>query len=345
MQGLSRAVKDISGGKIGSLVLAVTILEMLLQYRSLMRILLMISAAMACMTQISCTRSRGPAELKLTVNVPFRFIAYGDTRFHDPKDTEAANPTARQALVQAIARANPAFVSFGGDIVYNGYDLEDWKDWDNETEVWREKKIVVYPALGNHDLHGNEKVALANYFRRFPELKNNRYYSVRAANTLMIVLDSSLDETSGPQGQWLTEKLNTIPSDVDFVFVVLHHPPYTSSSDEKKYGGGHSARSPEQLFAKSTGWTCCTRGWWPGSCSLARGSRWPRRRPPGCSGILPAQGHYIARRLDADIALYDPRATRSCRRRPRDMVVDYSAYEGMSIAGRPCGPCRPGVSW
>jgi acid phosphatase type 7 len=26
--------------------------------------------------------------------------------------------------------------------------------------------------------------------------------------------------------------------------------PYTSSSDEKKYGGGHSARSPEQMLAK-----------------------------------------------------------------------------------------------
>ena len=33
-----------------------------------------------------------------------------------------------------------------------------------------------------------------------------------------------------------------LPSDVDFVFLVLHHPPYTSSSDMKLFGGGHSAR-------------------------------------------------------------------------------------------------------
>jgi Icc-related predicted phosphoesterase len=207
---------------------------------------------------VACSRSHSqmpppetqPAELQLQVSTPFHFVTYGDSRFHDPKDTEAANPPVRQALVQAIAQANPAFISFGGDIVYNGYDGNDWKVWDSETAVWREKKIPVYPALGNHDLHGDEKVALANYFQRFPDLKNSRYYSVRAANTLMLVLDSSLDETSGPQGQWLTQKLDQVPGDVDFVFLVLHHPPYTSSSDAKKFGGGHAARSHEQAMAK-----------------------------------------------------------------------------------------------
>jgi acid phosphatase type 7 len=191
-----------------------------------------------------------PVELQLQVTTPFHFVTYGDSRFHDPRDTEAANPPVRQALVQAIAQANPAFISFGGDIVYNGFDGNDWKVWDSETVVWREKKIPVYPALGNHDLHGDEKVALANYFQRFPDLKNSRYYSVRAANTLMLALDSSLDETSGAQGQWLTQKLDRLSGDVDFVFIVLHHPPYTSSSDAKKFGGGHSARSHEQEMAK-----------------------------------------------------------------------------------------------
>jgi Icc-related predicted phosphoesterase len=192
-----------------------------------------------------------PVALQLQVSAPFRFAAYGDSRFHDPKDTEPANPAIRQALVQAIAEVNPAFISFGGDIVYNGYDVNDWKVWDTETSIWREKKIPVYPALGNHDLHGDENVALANYFQRFPDLKNSRYYSVRAANTLILVLDSSLDETSGPQGKWLTQSLNTLPGDVDFVFIVLHHPPYTSSSDAKKFGGGHSSRTPEQALAKT----------------------------------------------------------------------------------------------
>jgi Icc-related predicted phosphoesterase len=190
-----------------------------------------------------------PVELQPKIILPFHFVAYGDTRFTDPKNTEAANPSVRQTLVQAIADAHPAFVSIGGDIAYSGNNVEDWKVWDKETAVWSENKIPVYPALGNHDLHGDLKVALANYFQRFPDLQSNRYYSVHAANTLLLMLDSSLDETSGPQGQWLLHELDTLPADVDFVCLVLHHPPYTDSSDQL-LSGGHSARPSEQSLAQ-----------------------------------------------------------------------------------------------
>jgi Icc-related predicted phosphoesterase len=65
----------------------------------------------------------------------------------------------------------------------------------------------------------------------------------------MLVLDSNLDELTGPQGAWLTAQLDHLPDDVDFVFFVFHHPPYTSSSDLNIYGG-HSARPTEQALAK-----------------------------------------------------------------------------------------------
>jgi Icc-related predicted phosphoesterase len=226
---------------------------MLSQRRSFGHTLSLLCVTAALFGLAGCTRksaAQTSVDLQLKVSTPFRFVAYGDTRFHDPKDTEAANPPVRVALVQAIAEVNPAFICFTGDIVYNGYDANDWKVWDTETAIWRDKNIPVYPALGNHDLHGDEKIALGNYFQRFPDLKNSRYYSVRAANTLTLVLDSSQDEASGPQSQWLTTKLDNIPADVDFVFLMFHHPPYTSSSDEKKYGGGHSARPQEQALAK-----------------------------------------------------------------------------------------------
>lgn len=205
-------------------------------------------ALSACTKKSSAQTSA--ANLQVDVKPPFRFVVYGDTRFHDPKDTDAANPVVRVALVQAIADSNPAFICFTGDIVYNGYDTNDWKVWDRETSVWRDKKIPVYPALGNHDLHGDANVALGNYFSRFPDLQNSRYYSVRAANSLILVLDSSQAEAAGPQAEWLNNKLDHVPSDVDFVFLMFHHPPYTSSSDAKMFGGGHSARAPEQALAK-----------------------------------------------------------------------------------------------
>jgi len=215
---------------------------------------LLLFVALGLLTVTGCTkktsREDAPVDLRVKVSSPFRFVAYGDTRFHNPNDTEAANPPVRAALVRAIADASPAFVCFAGDIVYNGNDVDDWKTWDSETAIWHEKNIPIFPALGNHDLHGDPNVALGNYFQRFPDLKNHRYYSVQAANALILVLDSALDETSGPQGQWLSNELDHIPHKVDFVFIMLHHPPYTSSSDEKKFGGGHSSRSPEHMLAK-----------------------------------------------------------------------------------------------
>lgn len=190
-----------------------------------------------------------PPELRVKAGESFRFVAFGDTRFTDPSNTKAANPTVRQTLVQAIAADKPAFVSIGGDIAYNGDKAEDWAIYDKETADWKSEHIRVFPALGNHDLHGDPAVCLPNYFERYPELRKNRFYSVRAGQVLLLTLDSSLDELSGPQGKWVRKKLSSPPRNVAFVVIVMHHPPYTSSSDEKKYGGGHSARAKEQEFA------------------------------------------------------------------------------------------------
>ena len=196
------------------------------------------------------TAQTQPADIHLNQNNRVHFIAYGDTRFTDPSDTNAANPQARRELVKAIANANPEFVTFGGDITYNGNDPNDWKVYDKETAAWSEKHIRVYPALGNHDLHGDPKVSLANYFQRYPELDHSLYYSVSTGNVLMLTLDSAMDETSGAQGDWLKRKMDSVAANVDFVVLVLHHPPYTSSSDDKSLGGGHSGRPAELALAK-----------------------------------------------------------------------------------------------
>jgi len=190
-----------------------------------------------------------PPELKVDVGTSFRFVAFGDTRFTNPSDTRAANAAVRQTLVKAIAEDKPAFVSIGGDIVHNGNDDKDWAIYDKETALWKSARVTVFPALGNHDLHGDPSVALPNYFKRYPELHDNRFYSVRAGNVLLLNLDSSLDELSGPQGDWVKKQMATLPKDVSFVAIVMHHPPYTSSSDDKMFGGGHSARKKEQQFA------------------------------------------------------------------------------------------------
>src|SRR5437867_3626327 len=149
-------------------------------HRMLLAICILASFVPTCCTRADSLRAQAalnqqPVELQLAVRSPFRFVAYGDTRFTDPNNTEASNAMMRRTLVKAIADAHPAFICIGGDISYRGDDANDWKVWDRETSIWREKKIPVYPALGNHDLHGDQNVALANYFQYFPELDRNRY--------------------------------------------------------------------------------------------------------------------------------------------------------------------------
>jgi hypothetical protein len=188
-------------------------------------------------------------EINLSLHAPFRFIAYGDMRFTNPKRSSVSNAAARRALAQAIADADPAFISLTGDLVAKGDSTEDWKVWDEETAAWRSRSIATFPALGNHDLRGDKTGALTNYFRHFPELENSRYYSVRAASTLILVLDSSLEELSGAQGQWLHDRLDHLPAEINFVIFVLHHPPYTLSSPTIT-GSGHSARAHEKNLAQ-----------------------------------------------------------------------------------------------
>lgn len=201
-------------------------------------------------TLITSAVTNPPVDLQVHLDVPFHFVAYGDTRFTDPHDTKASNAAVRRALVRAIDAEHPAFISVTGDISFKGDQDNDWKVWDEETAIWRQHKIAVYPTLGNHDLTGNLQLALANYSARFPDLKGSRYYSVSAGNTLMLVLDSSLDELTGAQGQWLKDKLDHLPPTAEFVFFVLHHPPYTSLSSLNFLLSSHAARPSEMALAK-----------------------------------------------------------------------------------------------
>lgn len=206
--------------------------------------------ALALLTGGFCGRILGqPPEISLKVGPRFRFVAYGDIRFTDPSRRRVSNAEVRRELVQAIANADPAFISVGGDLVHKGDSTRDWDIWSQETALWQARHIPVFPAIGNHELRGDQAEALQRYFDHFPALEKSRYYSVRAGNVLLLVLDSSLAELSGPQGQWLRDKLDRLPADVSFVVLALHHPPYTNSSP-KIPGSGHAARSQEKQLAQ-----------------------------------------------------------------------------------------------
>ena len=158
------------------------------------------------------------------------------------------DPVRTKAILDSIAAAKPAFVEVGGDLVLQGDEEANWRAWEDDTSTARHEKIPIFPAIGNHELMRDEAKGLENYFHHFPFLQGNRYYSVRAANTITFVLDSALDETSGPQGDWLQQQFEALSPEIDFIFVLVHHPPYTRSG--KISGGGHSARPREIALAQ-----------------------------------------------------------------------------------------------
>jgi Icc-related predicted phosphoesterase len=190
-----------------------------------------------------------PAVLNAGVNPPFSFDAYGDIRFMNPSDTKDSDPVRRKLIVDKIAEDKPSFLLISGDLVANGGDPRQWEVLDEETTPLRKADIKIYPALGNHDLRGDLPEALSNYFERFPYLQNSRYYTVRAGNVLVVVLDSSLDQPGGEEIQWFDKQIDAVPNDVQFVVIELHHPPITRSHPGVM-GGGHSARPQEEDMAK-----------------------------------------------------------------------------------------------
>jgi predicted TIM-barrel fold metal-dependent hydrolase len=79
---------------------------------------------------------------------------------------------ARQLIVNKIAESEPAFVVNTGDLVKQGAEKKEWREFEKMNQVFKDKKILYCPILGNHDYGGNEAQALAGYFECFPALNN-----------------------------------------------------------------------------------------------------------------------------------------------------------------------------
>jgi 3',5'-cyclic AMP phosphodiesterase CpdA len=174
-------------------------------------------------------------------------IAYGDTRFTDPSNHEVTNPEARRALVAKIAAEHPDAVLITGDIPYNGGNANDYAVYHTETAAWRDEGLRIYPAIGNHELRGDEIKQPANWWNTFPELKGRRWYSVEFGNTYIICLDSDLPLTDGSRQQkWLADQLDHLPEKTQFAFLTLHHPPV---ADSILNNSSHDVRPNEKALA------------------------------------------------------------------------------------------------
>lgn len=173
-------------------------------------------------------------------------IAYGDIRFTDPANVTVTNPAARRALIANVVAEHPDAILLNGDVPWHGGDKNDYLVYQTETAAWREGKLRVYPALGNHEF-SNCKPAecLENWWATFPQLKDRRWYSVQLGRQLYVIAldsdDSLLPESD--QQLWLEGQLKSLPASVQFVIITMHHPPIADI--QRKFKVNHNPRPNE----------------------------------------------------------------------------------------------------
>jgi len=160
------------------------------------------------------------------------FVVYGDTRFTNWRFVRnASSPWARQALVNKIASEKPDAVFISGDLPFRGADLGDYKVFEQETKIWRDTHLRIYPVLGNHEFYKRNLMesregGITNWWKEFPELKGLRWYSVQLGEQVYVLcLDSNFEALAAgkPQRIWLQQQLASLPPSVNYVFFVLHH--------------------------------------------------------------------------------------------------------------------------
>ena len=174
-------------------------------------------------------------------------IAYGDMRFTDPANLNVTNPKVRRWLVNQIAKEYPDALLLSGDVPYDGSVENDYEIYYAETESWRRKKLRIYPAMGNHELHENELREPRNWWHAFPDLNGRRWYSVQFGDTYIITLDSNLSLIKGSrQHTWLVDQLTHLPESTSYVLISLHHPPV---ADPLADSHSHDVRPNEHSLA------------------------------------------------------------------------------------------------
>ena len=217
--------------------------------------LVLVSAALACVVCEPYLRAgaegeaAGPtfSQIDNGSHSGWTVVAYGDTRFTDPTNVVAVNPNVRRWLVQRIADENPDAILVSGDLPYMGSDAHDYAVFREETRIWRDRHMHLYPALGNHELKGGEELGLANWWKTFPQLSGRRWYSVSFRNAFFICLDSNASlSADSEQRRWFDQQIAMLPTDIQVVIVVQHHPPMADLPMDPD----HTPQADEIAFAR-----------------------------------------------------------------------------------------------
>ena len=150
----------------------------------------------------------------------FRLVAMGDSQRDDRWPDRYRQVIQDGVMVEA---PDTDLVLFAGDLVDNGWFINEWQDEFFAPGAAFMSSVPFYPVLGNHE--GGSP----HYFRYFHLPDNGdteHYYHFDRSNVRIIGLDSNGAFADDEQLAWLDDVLADTcgAADIDFVFAQVHHP-------------------------------------------------------------------------------------------------------------------------
>lgn len=145
------------------------------------------------------------------------------------------NNAERNKIIKNISDENLSALITLGDMVFYGADGDNWKSFDELISPLFDKKIPVFPVLGNHEYWGNNTRALNNLKARFLKFEEKTWYTKKYGNTVLIFLDSNKPDISSlkwyNEKKWFENILNFYDNDssVKGIVVFIHHSPFSNS--------------------------------------------------------------------------------------------------------------------
>jgi hypothetical protein len=162
--------------------------------------------------------------------LPYAFLVLGDSGTGDEEQL---------AVAARMGESAANLIVHTGDMVYPEALPEEWdpKFFTPYRDLLA--RLVLWPAIGNHDVRGDDGASWRDVFHTPANNAegDERYYSFRYGNALFVVLDTYWDLDPGtPQYAFLREALGTTMA--MWKFVVLHDTIYSSGD----HGGDDTFR-------------------------------------------------------------------------------------------------------
>ena len=178
---------------------------------------------------------------------PIKLIAYGDNRSY---------PKVHENLVKMMAKENADLILNVGDVVSTGSNLMGWVDEYFYPLRHVSGSVPTYISIGNHEYGGYLETRMVPPFEKYVNNPLNStgsteyYYSVDYGNAHFIFLDPNKAELENGHGlevgsqqyNWFVEDLKKAKVTSEWIFVLMHQPPYSEAWSGGPYDGEDALR-------------------------------------------------------------------------------------------------------